>query len=104
MVVTSTDHFRGEINWDDVNFKLVSKNLPYDPAKAYYQSKLANLMHANHLTTKLQGTGISVFAVHPGMVGVFGTKAIYSFMMGPPQPLSGFIHCKAFSILITTNV
>ncbi len=45
---------------------MVSKTSPYEPAKAYYQSKLANLMHANHLTARLEGTGISVFSVHPG--------------------------------------
>jgi hypothetical protein len=44
VVVSSTDHIRGEINWDDVNFKLVSKTLPYDPAKAYYQSKLVQTL------------------------------------------------------------
>ena len=66
VVVSSTDHFRGKINWDDVNFTMTSKTLPYDPAEAYYQSKLANMMHANQLTNRLEGSGVSVFAVHPG--------------------------------------
>ncbi len=69
IVVSSTDHFRGEINWDDVNYKMISKSTPYDAAKAYYQSKLANIMHANQLTNRLEGTGVSVFAVHPGSQG-----------------------------------
>ena len=65
--MSSTDHFRGNINWDDVNFKMISKTTPYEPAKAYYQSKLANVMHANHLSNRLEGTGVSVFSIHPGM-------------------------------------
>ena len=66
IILTSTDHFRGQIHWDDVNFQMTSKTLPYDPAQAYYQSKLANMMHANQLTNRLEGSGVSVFAVHPG--------------------------------------
>ncbi len=69
-MVSSTDHFRGEINWDDVNYKMISKSTPYDAAKAYFQSKLANIMHANQLTNRLEGTGVSVFAVHPGRTWV----------------------------------
>ena len=74
IVVSSTDHFRGEINWDDVNYKMISKSTPYDAAKAYYQSKLANIMHANQLTNRLEGTGVSVFAVHPGIFKAVSKK------------------------------
>jgi len=36
--------------------------------QAYNDSKLANIMHARVLAKKLEGTGVSVFTLHPGVI------------------------------------
>jgi len=53
----------GHINFEDIN---TSK--PYDQWKAYTQSKLANILFTNSLADKLQGSGVTVYAVNPGFV------------------------------------
>ncbi|RDD40165.1 Retinol dehydrogenase 14 [Trichoplax sp. H2] len=40
----------------------------YSPQVAYKQSKLANLLFAHELNKKLQGSGVTVNSVHPGVV------------------------------------
>jgi len=53
-----------EINFDDLNYE----NRKYNAAEAYCQSKLANMFHATELARHLEGTGVSVFSVHPGWI------------------------------------
>ena len=40
----------------------------YDPWKFYGQSKLANLLTARALTKRLEGTGVTANALHPGII------------------------------------
>ena len=40
----------------------------YNTVMAYSQSKLANILHAKELAKQLEGTGISVYALHPGAI------------------------------------
>lgn len=40
----------------------------YDEAAAYNQSKLANVLFTRELSRRLHGTGVTVNAVHPGIV------------------------------------
>jgi retinol dehydrogenase-13 len=54
----------GEIHLDDLNFE----KRPYDALRAYTQSKLAIVVYARHLAKRLEGTGVSVFSVHPGWI------------------------------------
>lgn len=86
--VSSVAHQRGEINVSDLN-----SAESYDPAAAYAQSKLANVLFTHELAKKLEGlslqsiaiilpldlrrktlfsfvsgTGVTVNAVHPGIV------------------------------------
>nr|XP_031831551.1 retinol dehydrogenase 13-like [Nomia melanderi] len=61
--VSSAAHFKGTIKLKDLN-----SDINYDPAKAYSQSKLANILFTRELANKLKGTGIAVNAVHPGIV------------------------------------
>ncbi|XP_073997219.1 retinol dehydrogenase 13-like [Rhodnius prolixus] len=61
--LSSIAHMRATINKDDLNY---DKN--YDGSKAYSQSKLANILFTIELAKRLQGTGVTVNAVHPGLV------------------------------------
>lgn len=54
----------GRIDFDDLQFE----RRPYDGWTAYAQSKLANVLHARHLATRLAGTGVVAVSVHPGWV------------------------------------
>ncbi|KAL3287846.1 hypothetical protein HHI36_002304 [Cryptolaemus montrouzieri] len=61
--VSSVAHKRGKINKDDLN-----SDVSYDGAAAYAQSKLANVLFTKELADRLKGTGVTVNAVHPGIV------------------------------------
>lgn len=61
--ISSSAHKRGKIKLDDLNS---DKN--YEPGEAYAQSKLANILFTKELANKLKGTGVTVNAVHPGIV------------------------------------
>jgi NAD(P)-dependent dehydrogenase (short-subunit alcohol dehydrogenase family) len=52
----------------DIEFENLSGERGYDPWKAYAQSKLANLLFAKHLAKRLQGTGQTANALHPGVI------------------------------------
>jgi NAD(P)-dependent dehydrogenase (short-subunit alcohol dehydrogenase family) len=76
--VSSVGHYNGHINFDDLNLEK-----EYGGWKAYGQSKLALVLFTHELAKKLQGTGVTVNAVHPGTVAT----NIWSRPLGP----AGFI-------------
>jgi NAD(P)-dependent dehydrogenase (short-subunit alcohol dehydrogenase family) len=49
------------MNFDDLNAER-----SFFGWRAYSQSKLANILHAKELANRLENTGISVYALHPG--------------------------------------
>ncbi|XP_033504021.1 retinol dehydrogenase 14b [Epinephelus lanceolatus] len=63
VVVSSKLYKYGQINFDDLN----SEN-KYDKAFCYSQSKLANLLFTLELARQLEGTGVTVNALTPGIV------------------------------------
>jgi retinol dehydrogenase-12 len=61
--VSSVAYEKGRIDWDDL---MLDKN--FDFRKAYRQSKLANVLFTRELAKRLQGTGVNVYCLHPGVV------------------------------------
>jgi len=72
--VSSVGHYNGHINFDDLNLEK-----EYGGWKAYGQSKLALVIFTHELAKKLQGTSVTVNAVHPGTVAT----NIWSRPLGP---------------------
>ncbi|MCL6509407.1 MAG: SDR family oxidoreductase [Anaerolineae bacterium] len=90
--VSSDAHLMGVIHFDDVQFE----RRRYSGFGAYSQSKLANVMHAYALARRLEGTSITVNALHPGAVatdfgknnsGAWGKvfKLFGRFTIGPEE-------------------
>jgi len=61
--LSSVAHEGGHINFDDI---MMDKN--YDATRAYCRSKLANILFTKELAKRLDGTGVTTYAVHPGVV------------------------------------
>ena len=64
MTVSSRAHTRGTIDLDDLS----SERKKYSRFGAYAQSKLANVLFTRELARRLRGTGVTTYAVHPGVV------------------------------------
>uniref|UniRef100_A0A3P8RPP6 Uncharacterized protein n=1 Tax=Amphiprion percula TaxID=161767 RepID=A0A3P8RPP6_AMPPE len=63
VVVASRAHQTGRIHFDDINL-----DKSYSPGKSYSQSKLANILFCRELAARLQGTGVTVYSLHPGVI------------------------------------
>ncbi|XP_072884732.1 retinol dehydrogenase 11-like [Hemitrygon akajei] len=61
--VASRAHYLGKIRFNDINM-----NEHYDSLLSHCQSKLANILFTRELARHLQGAGVTVNAVHPGLV------------------------------------
>jgi NAD(P)-dependent dehydrogenase (short-subunit alcohol dehydrogenase family) len=89
VVLSSKLHFQGKMQWDD----LQSERGSFSGPRAYNQSKLANVLFANALARRLEGTGVVVNSVHPGVVATelardypkFLVKIFHLFLLTPAQ-------------------
>jgi len=60
--LTNLDYRKGLINFEDLN-----SDKSYDPATAFYQSQLANILAVQSLAKEFLEDKISVFAAYPGL-------------------------------------
>jgi len=61
--VTSGAHQGGRID-----FEGLQSQRRYDPIRVYAMTKLANILFTHELARRLEGTGVTVNAVHPGVI------------------------------------
>ncbi len=70
VTVASNAHAQGRIDFGDLHAER-----SYSGARAYNQSKLANVMFTFELARRLQGTSVTANALHPGVVSTgFGDE------------------------------
>lgn len=74
--VSSMAHTWGSINLEDIN-----SEKSYDKRGAYSQSKLANVLFTRSLAKRLQGTGVTTYSLHPGVV----QTDLWRHLSGPQQ-------------------
>lgn len=82
--VSSSAHEGNVINFADLNHQ---RN--YREWTAYGASKLANILFTYELARRLEGTGMTVNAVHPGFVNTNFQRAAGLNMGGPLTPEEG---------------
>jgi NAD(P)-dependent dehydrogenase (short-subunit alcohol dehydrogenase family) len=63
VTVASNAHASGRLDFDDLQ-----SERSYSGARAYSQSKLANVVFTYELARRLQGTAVTANALHPGVV------------------------------------
>lgn len=76
VVVSGMFHKCGAFNPEDLN-----GDTSYSRFKAFFTSKLANILFSHELSKKLQGTGVTVNSLHPGVVLATILKSFISFPM-----------------------
>src|SRR6202158_55574 len=86
VTVSSGAQSMGRIEFDDLEG---ARN--YSGQSAYNQSKLANVMFTNELARRLEGSGVTATAVHPGVVRTnFGAEDqawFFALISGLVRPL-----------------
>ncbi|MBL1073754.1 SDR family NAD(P)-dependent oxidoreductase [Nocardia sp. 2] len=63
LFTSSAMHFGSALELDDLNMRR-----GYNPAAAYGRAKLANILYVRELSRRLEGTGVTANAFHPGVV------------------------------------
>ncbi|KAL9247107.1 hypothetical protein vseg_020572 [Gypsophila vaccaria] len=79
-----------------IQFDKINEKMGYSDKKAYGQSKLANLLHANELSLRLkaEGANITVNSVHPGIIMTNLMRHSY-FLMRFLNVLTGLLFWKS---------
>lgn len=97
-VASDAHKFVGEFNFDDPQSREQFKSM-----RVYGYSKLANILYTRELARRLEGTGVTVNAVHPGAVATglgtnngkisqMFTKIVGVFFKSPEQGSATSLH------------
>jgi NAD(P)-dependent dehydrogenase (short-subunit alcohol dehydrogenase family) len=85
VTVASAGHRSGTLDFDDLGYER-----GYAIMRAYKRSKLANVLFANELARRLEGTGVISNSLHPGVVATNiwsgapnGAKQLIRFLFRP---------------------
>jgi len=81
--VSSDAHRFGNINFENINF-----DDSYSSFRAYSNSKLANVLFTYEHANRLEGTGVTVNALHPGVVNSNFGRGQFSKILAPFTALS----------------
>ncbi len=89
VVVSSRLHYRGKLDFNDLQFT----RRKFSGFVAYNNSKLANVLYTKALARRLAGRGVTVNALHPGVVQTelirelpgFVVKLAHLFMVTPAK-------------------
>ena len=90
--VSSLAHEFGKINFDN----LMSEK-SYNRMTAYGQSKLANVLFTRQLAERLEGTGVTVYSLHPGSVRTELARHMFS------SPWLGVLYILAYPFYFITS-
>jgi len=63
VIVSSGSHLRGVLDFDDLHSKK-----GFSPTGVYGNSKLANVLFTYEIARRLEGTGVTANALHPGFI------------------------------------
>jgi NAD(P)-dependent dehydrogenase (short-subunit alcohol dehydrogenase family) len=78
--VASTMHFQAKgIDWEAVRRPTQTRT----GLREYSVSKLANVLHAQELARRLEGTGVTTYSLHPGAVGTDVYREVPALLRGP---------------------
>jgi retinol dehydrogenase-14 len=83
--VSSGAHQGGRIDFD-----ALQSERRYDPIRVYSMTKLANILFTHELARRLEGTSVSVNAVHPGVIA---TRLLADYL---DVPLTGVSPERSF--------
>jgi len=97
--VSSAAHYGGTMSFDDINLER-----KYAPWSAYQRSKQANVLFTMELARKLNGTDITTYSLHPGVIKtelgrhmplgfLFNLIGGPSFLKSPVQGAQTTIYC-----------
>jgi dehydrogenase/reductase SDR family protein 13 len=104
--VASASHYQARtIDWDAVRQPTKSVT----GMKEYERSKLANVLFSNELARRLAGTGVTSYALHPGVVATDVWRrvpaplrwAIKLFMISPERGAEASLRCATDPALAT---
>ncbi|XP_019855886.1 PREDICTED: zinc metalloproteinase nas-12-like [Amphimedon queenslandica] len=105
VTVSSSANYRGSLDFDNMMWA----NGGYSALGSYTRSKLANVMFSRELAKRLEGTGVSTYSLHPGVINtelarhiVAGWKIIFAPLLytlmwfltkTPKQGAQTTLHC-----------